>query len=60
MVLYFIRKVQKEKIWKHAILGKAISVRGNAKNENVRAETASDSHCQIGYKTTTNDRILMK
>ena len=60
MVLYFIWKVQKEKIWKHAILGKAISVRGNAKNENVRSETASDSHCQIGYKTTTNDRILMK
>ena len=27
MVLYFIRKVRKEKIWKHVILGKAISVR---------------------------------
>ena len=55
-----IRKVRKEKIWKHAILGKAISVRGNAKNENVRSETASDFHCQIGYKRTTNDWILMK
>jgi len=60
MVLYFIWKVRKEKIWKHAILGKAISARGNAKNENVRSETASDSHYQIGYETTTNDRILMK
>ena len=60
MVLYFIRKVRKEKIWKHAILGKAISVRGNAKNGNVCSETASDSHCKIGHKTRTNDRILMK
>ena len=52
--------MRKEKIWKNAILGKAIYVRGNAKNENVRSETASDRHYQIGYKTTTNDRILMK
>ena len=37
------RQVQKEKIWKHVILGKAISVRGNAKNGNVCSETASDS-----------------
>ena len=42
------------------VCAKAIYVRGNAKNENVRSETASDFHCQIGYKTTTNDRILMK
>ena len=60
MVLYFIRKVRKEKIWKQAILGKAISVRRNAKNENVRSETAFDPHYKIGYKTTTDDQILMK
>jgi len=30
------------------------------RNENVRSETASDPHYQIGYKTTINDRILMK
>ena len=48
---------------KHVISGKAISVRGNAKNvtnENVRSETASDSYYQIGYEATTNDRNLMK
>ena len=56
----FHTKSTKREDLKAWILGKAISVRGNAKNENVRSETASDSHCQIGYKTTTNDRILMK
>ena len=60
MVLYFIPKVRKEKIWKYVILGKVISVRGNAKNQIKRSETASDPHYQIGYKTITNDRILMK
>ena len=36
---------------------KAISVRRSAKNvTNVRSETASDPHYQIGYKPTTNDR----
>ena len=30
------------------------------RKENVRSETASDSHYQIDYKTTTNDRIVMK
>ena len=60
MVLYFIRKVRKENIWKHVILGKAISLRGSAKNENVRSETAFNPHYRIGYKTTTNERILMK
>ena len=60
----FHTKSTKAKIWKYVILGNAISVCGSAKNENVRletaSETASDSHYQIGYKTTTNDRILMK
>ena len=60
MGFYFIRKVRKEKIWKYVILGKAISLRGSARNENVRSETASDPHYQIGYKTRTNERILMK
>lgn len=27
-----------------------------AKDENVRSETASDNHYQIGYNTTTNDQ----
>ena len=55
-VLYFIRKVRKEKTWKYVILGKEISLRDSARNENVRSETASDPHYQIGYKTTTRQK----